>query len=96
LRVRYSTAAIASSTAREKNDCVSCSTTRIEIEASLGLERSESVKELTEKTYQAADNQHCSSLVIMFPSGDDIPLLAGTPITISDLDWGQIGSKVSR
>jgi hypothetical protein len=66
---------------RKEQYLISCSTTRIEVEASLR---------------QCADHEHSAWLVDMLPSRNDIPELSVTPVTDTNLNWSQIGTEVSR
>jgi hypothetical protein len=80
LRVSSSTLTIGTTAAGEEDDSVTGSTTRIEVEATLG---------------EGADDERGSGDVVVLATGDDVELLVGASGAVFDRDGDQFLSEVS-
>lgn len=54
------------------------------------------LKIVKEITYNCTDDEHRSSLVVMFSTSDNIPFLALAIIAIHNLDRGQVCAEIPR
>ena len=91
--------AICTSATGEENNLVSNSTTRIEVEASLGLLQSVLAHGRVacwRIAYQGANDQHGPWLVVVYAGCNHIPALTGTPVASRNLDRGQVCAEISR